>query len=52
VLQGGSVFPKNAWALDWSAGLSLGFFNILALDLDAGMMGPDFVAGLGLDFSL
>lgn len=52
VLQGGGIFPQNAWSLDWSAGLSFGFFSILALDLDAGMMGPDFVAGLGLDFSL
>ena len=51
VTQGSSVFPQNAWSLDWTAGFSFGFY-ILSFVIDAGMMGPDFVAGLGMDFSL
>jgi len=51
VTQGSSIFPQNAWSLDWSAGFSFGFYFVSFL-IDAGMMGPDFVAGLGMDFSL
>ncbi len=51
VTQGGAVFPQSAWGLDWSAGLSFGI-DLLSFSLDAGMMGPDFVAGLGIGFLL
>jgi len=52
VVQGSAAFPQNAWGIDWSAGLSFGFFPIVSLVLDVGMMGPDFVSGLGVAFSL
>ncbi len=51
VTQAESVFPPNAWGLDWSAGLSFGI-DLLSLSLETGMMGPDFVAGLGIGFLL
>jgi hypothetical protein len=52
VVQGSSIFPQNAWGIDWSAGFSFGFFPFVTLLVEAGMMGPDFVAGLGLGFAL
>ena len=52
VSQGSGAFPTNAWSIDWTAGIGFGFFSIASLDLDVGMTGPDFVAGLGVDFSI
>ena len=52
VTEGSGVFPQNARGIDWSAGFSFGFFHVMSISLDAGVMGPDFVAGLGLDFSI
>lgn len=52
VTEGGGIFPQNAWSIDWSAGLSFGFFSLASLALEVGMMGPDFVAGLGVGFAL
>ena len=51
VTQSESIFPPNAWGLDWSAGLSFGI-DLLSFSLEAGMMGPDFLAGLGIGFLL
>ncbi len=50
--QGPGFFPTNGWSIDWSAGVGFLFFDIASLDLDVGMMGPDFVAGLGVGFPL
>jgi hypothetical protein len=50
VVQGAGVFPPNAWGVDWSTGLSFGVFRLASVSLEAGMMGPDFVAGLGVSF--
>jgi hypothetical protein len=50
IVQGGGFFPPNAWSVDWSAGLSFGFFRRASLGLDLGMMGPDFVAGFSMNF--
>ena len=52
VLQSAGVFPQEAWGIDWSAGLSFGYFRRASLTLDVGMTGPDFVAGLGVRFPL
>jgi hypothetical protein len=52
VTQGSGVFPQNAWSIDWSAGLSFWFFGLLSLSLDVGMMGPDFVSGIGVNFRI
>ncbi len=46
------LFPASARSIDWSAGIGFGFLSLVSLDLDVGMMGPDFVAGLGVGFSL
>jgi len=51
VVQTDTVFPSHAWSVDWSAGLSFGIY-LLSLSLDVGMMGPDFVTGLGIEFLL
>jgi len=51
VTQGDSIFPPNAWGLDWSAGLSVRLF-LVSVGVEAGMTGPDFVAGLGIGFLL
>ena len=51
-VQASSIFPQNAWGIDWSAGFSFGFFPLASLLVDVGMMGPDFIAGLGVAFSL
>jgi hypothetical protein len=50
--QSSGYFPQTAWGLDWSAGLSFRMFRLLALSLDIGMMGPDFVSGIGFTFPL
>ena len=47
-----SAFPSRVWGIDWSAGLSFGFLRLVSVDLDVGMMGPDFVGGFGLSFPL
>jgi hypothetical protein len=52
VIQESGFFPASAWGFDWSAGLSFGFFRIVSLGLDVGMMGPDFVTGLNVSFAL
>ena len=52
VVQGSGVFLQDSWRQDWSAGISFGFFPLIALVLEVGMMGPDFVTGLGVAFSL
>ncbi len=52
VVQESDFFPSSAWGLDWSAGLSFGFFRLMSMGLDVGMMGPDFVAGFVLNFTL
>jgi hypothetical protein len=52
VSGGSGLFPQDAWSIDWSAGISFGFFPLVSLGLDVGMMGPDFVAGLGVYFLL
>ena len=52
VIGGSSVFPQNAWSIDWSTGLSIGFMGPAALQFDVGNMGPDFVAGLGVIFPI
>ncbi len=52
VSQGSGVFPSDAWAIDWSAGVSLGFWDRIALTVDIGMTGPDLVSGLGVSFPL
>lgn len=52
VSQSSGVFPKDAWALVWSAGVSFGFWDQIALGVDVGMRGPDLVTGLGLSFPL
>lgn len=52
VSQESGFFPPTAWGFDWSAGLSFGFFRIMSLGLDVGMMGPDFVGGFVLNFAL
>ena len=52
VSPGSGVFPQEAWSIDWSTGLSFGFFRWASFDLDVGMMGPDFVAGLGVSFPI
>jgi hypothetical protein len=46
------LFPQGVWNLDWSAGLSLGFFRGVTLGADVGMMGPDFIAGVNVSFPL
>ncbi|MGA2478369.1 MAG: hypothetical protein ABSG63_06415 [Spirochaetia bacterium] len=50
--QSSGYFPQTAWGLDWAAGLSFRMFRLLALSLDIGMMGPDFVSGVGFTFPL
>jgi hypothetical protein len=50
VSQSFGLFPSRAWSVDWSAGLGFGFFGLFSVDLDVGMMGPDFLTGLGVDF--
>jgi len=52
VTQGSGFFPQNAWSIDWATGLSFGFYRLVSLSVDVGMMGPDFVAGVGLNFLL
>jgi len=52
VSQESGFFPPSAWGLDWSTGLSFGFFRLVSLGLDVGMMGPDFVTGLNVSFAL
>ena len=52
VSQGSGAFPSSAWGIDWSAGLSLGVFRRVSVDVDVGMMGPDFVGGFGVSFPL
>jgi hypothetical protein len=52
VIAGSSVFPQNAWSIDWSTGLSFNFMGFAGLQLDVGQMGPDFVAGLGVIFAI
>lgn len=47
-----SFFPSIAWSLDWSAGLEVNFVSNCSVDVHVGMMGPDFVAGVGLNFSI
>jgi len=46
VSGGDAFFPQNALGVDWSAGISFGFFPLASLGVTVGMMGPDFVAGL------
>ncbi len=48
VVGDSSVFPQNAWSIDWSTGLSFNFMGFAGLQFDVGQMGPDFVAGLGV----
>jgi hypothetical protein len=48
VVQSPGFFPGLAYSIDWSAGLSFRIFRFAALSLDVGMMGPDFVSGLGI----
>ena len=50
VSQDSSVFPSRSWGIDWSAGVSFGFFRLVSVDLDVGMMGPDLVGGFGVSF--
>jgi hypothetical protein len=52
VIGNSSVFPQNAWSIDWSTGLSLNSMGFAGVELDIGMMGPDFVAGLGVIFPI
>jgi len=52
VSQGPGAFPNRVWGIDWSAGLSFGIFRRVSVDLDVGMMGPDFVGGFGVSFPL
>ena len=52
VSQGSGAFPSRVWGIDWSAGLSFGFFRRVSVDLDVGMTGPDFVGGFGVSFPL
>jgi hypothetical protein len=52
VSQGPRAFPSRVWGIDWSAGLSFGFMRWISVDLDVGMMGPDFVGGFGVSFPL
>jgi len=52
VEQSSEVFPTDAWGIDWTAGLSFGFFRWVDLSVDLGMRGPDFVTGLGLSFPM
>ncbi len=52
VSQESGFFPTSAWGFDCSTGLSFGFFRIASLGLDVGMMGPDFVTGLNVNFAL
>jgi hypothetical protein len=52
VSQGSGFFPAHAWGIDWTTGLSFGFSRRVSLGVDVGMMGPDFVAGLGVSFPL
>jgi hypothetical protein len=50
--QSSGYFPRGAWGIDWSAGATFRLFRFVALFLDVGMMGPDFVAGFGFTFPL
>jgi hypothetical protein len=50
--QSQGPFPPTAWGIDWSAGLSFRLLWRAALSLDVGMLGPDFVTGLGITFPL
>jgi|GEM_PF-3135044 len=52
VPQDSSAFPSRVWGIDWSAGLSFGFIRWVSVDLDVGMMGPDFVGGFGVSFPI
>ena len=52
VIGGSSVFPQNAWSINWSTGFSLNYMGFAGFQLDVGMMGPDFVAGLGVIFPI
>jgi len=52
VIGGSAVFPQNAWSIDWSTGLSFSFMGRAAFQFDVGSMGPDFVTGLGVIFTL
>jgi hypothetical protein len=52
VIGGSSVFPQNAWSIDWSTGLSYNFMGLAGFQLNVGKMGPDFVAGLGMIFAI
>ena len=52
VIEGSSVFPQNAWSIDWSTGLSLNFMGFAGFQLEVGKMGPDFVGGLGVIFPI
>ena len=52
VSQESDFFPTSAWGLDWSAGLSFGFFRIASMGLHVGVMGPDFVTGINVSFRL
>jgi len=52
VSGGDGLFPQHAWSIDWSAGMSFGFFPFASLGFNVGMMGPDFVAGVALYFLL
>jgi len=52
VIGGSSLFPRNAWSMDWSTGLSLNFMGLAGFQLTAGKIGPDFVTGLGVIFAM
>ena len=52
VAGGSGFFPEETWSIDWSTGISFGFYPLVSLSLDIGMMGPDIVAGVGLFFLL
>jgi hypothetical protein len=50
--QSSGYFPRSAWSIDWSAGATFRLLRFVALFLDVGMMGPDFVTGIGFTFPL
>jgi hypothetical protein len=50
--QSSGYFPRTAWSLDWSAGVTFRPFWFLGLSVEAGTMGPDFFTGIGFTFPL
>ena len=52
LIGGSSVFPQNAWSIDWSAGFSFNFMGFVGFQLNVGEMGPDLVEGLGVIFAI